>query len=145
MCLAQGHNTVTSLRLEPPNPRSSTLSLSHCAHSVFKGAAIEGSVFKDAVFEDVMFEDTGAAFEDVFEGIIFDGEALEGSVVKASVFDFSVFGVFDFSVFGVFDLSVFGVFENAASEGAASLDGVFESAVFIIKAAVFACFLAAPI
>ena len=136
---------MTLLRLEPPIPQSSTLSLSHCAHSVFKGAAIESSVFKDAVFEDVVFEDIVAAIEDVFEGVVFDSEALEGSVVKASVFDFSGFGVFDFSVFGVFDLSVFGVFETAASEGAAILDGVFESAVFIIKAAVFACFLAAPI
>ena len=141
MCLAQGHKAVTLLRLEPGlTPRSSTLSLSHWAHSVFKGAAIESSVFKDAVFED-----TGAAIEHVFEGVVFDSEALEGSVVKASVSDFSGFGVFDFSVFGVSDLSVFGVFETAASEGAAILDGVFESAVFIIKAAVFACFLAAPI
>ena len=137
MCLAQGHNNVTPLRLEPPIPQSSTLSLSHCAHSIFKGAAIESSVFQDAVFEDVVFEDTGAAFEDVFEGTAFDSAALEGSVFKRSVFDFSGFGVFD--------LSVFGVFETAASKGAAILDCVLESAVLIIKAAVFACFLAAPI
>ena len=52
MCLAQGHNAVTQVRLEPATPRfeSSTLPLSHCASTCM---LLRASVFIRLNIEDL--------------------------------------------------------------------------------------------